>query len=390
MLTEAKIKRLTAKTKAYQEKDIPTLALVVQKTGRKTFIQRLVIQGQQVDLRIGDWPATTLPAARKISDANRAVARAGDDPRIDAAIGKIPTFHEAQERVIDLHRGNWRSVRTEKIWRREMKVYAASLMSMSVNKITVQHLERLLSPIWTVKPVCAKRVKQRIGLVLKWSYAHRYRDGNPVELLDMILPRQRRQKKHHAALPYDQIAEALNTVAELNVWWAAKAALRFTALTGARSGEALNMRWDDIDDGLWIVPAHKMKMGREHRVRLSTQAQEIIEDARGCRDGSGLVFPSQRGKIQEGYAMSRLFRQNNLDGTVHGLRSGLRDWCAEKTNFPRTVAEYCLAHYVSEAETEAAYMRSDFLEQRGLLLQQWGDFIAGEFVDNVVSIARTP
>lgn len=113
------------------------------------------------------------------------------------------------------------------------------------------------------------------------------------------------------------------------------------------------------------------------KVKLSRQALAVIETARKHRDSSELVFPSQRGKVQASHALSDLCRDNNIDGTPHGFRSSFRNWAAEKTSFPRAVAELCLVH-VNDNETEAAYLRTDMMQQRAALLQQWADYVTGE------------
>ncbi len=385
MLTEAKIKRLAPDAKPYRVSDIPTLALIVQKSGRKSFLQRLTIHGKQKDIRIGDWPAVTLASARQQADENRAAAKAGRDPRQVVEALAVPTFAEAQEFVIALHRGNWRNAKTEKIWRSDMNRYAAELLPLPVDQITVRHLEKVLAPIWTTKRETARRMKQRLGSVLKWAYAHGHRDGNPADLLDMILPRQKRTRRHFAAVPFAAVPASLDTIGNSGAWWATRAAFRFAVLTASRSGEVRNLRWTDLDGSTATIPGDRMKAGRTHIVPLSRQALAVIEDAREYSDGSGLVFPSQRGKVMTDSTISKLVRSNGIDGTPHGFRSSFRNWAAEKTSFPRAIAELCLAH-VNDNETEAAYLRTDMMEQRAALLQSWADFAAPDkLADNVVT-----
>ncbi|MXZ32366.1 MAG: DUF4102 domain-containing protein [Gammaproteobacteria bacterium] len=380
MLTDAKIKRLKPKAKTYRAADIPTLALVVQKSGSKTFLQRLTINGKQEEIRLGDWPDTSLANARKQAEENRTAAKAGRDPRkVRAKANRtVPTFAEAQEKVITMQRGNWREGgKTEFIWRREMDRWAAALLPLPVDQIELEDLETVIAPIWTAKRETARRLKQRIGLVLKWAYAHRYRDGNPVELLDMVLPKQKRIKQHFKALPFADVAGALVTIEQSDAWWGTKAAFRFAVLTAARSGEVRGMTWAEIDGDCWIVPGQRMKAGREHKVKLSRQALAVLDQARANSEGGELVFPSTRGKMLSDSTVSKLLRENDIEGTPHGMRSAFRNWSAEKTSFPRAVAELCLAH-VNDNETEAAYLRTDMLQHRAALLQQWADYVTGE------------
>ena len=54
-------------------------------------------------------------------------------------------------------------------------------------------------------------------------------------------------------------------------------ALEFAILTAARTGETIAATWSEIDRGekCWVIPADRMKGGREHRVPLSRRALEI-------------------------------------------------------------------------------------------------------------------
>ena len=93
-------------------------------------------------------------------------------------------------------------------------------------------------------------------------------------------------------------------------------------------------------------------------------------------DGNGLISPSQRGKVLSYDAVSQLVRTNNLDAVPHGFRSSFRDWCGD-TGVAREVAEACLAHTIKN-QVEAAYARSDLLERRRDVMQQWADYLVSK------------
>jgi len=155
-------------------------------------------------------------------------------------------------------------------------------------------------------------------------------------------------------------------------------ALEFVILTVARVSEAVNARWDEIDSKrrLWIVPAERMKAGREHRVPLSDAAVRLLK-AQAEKKQSDFVFPGWRtNKPLTGAACLNLLDDMKRPAlTVHGFRSTFRDWRAEQTNYPREIAEAALAHVISN-KAEAAYQRGDLLERRRLLMQAWADYCA--------------
>jgi integrase len=186
-----------------------------------------------------------------------------------------------------------------------------------------------------------------------------------------------RPVQHHAALPYNQVAAFLVTLRQQA--GAPARALEFAILTAARASEAAGARWSEIDLGqrLWIVPASRMKSAKEHRVPLSDAAMAIMEAMAEGRQGGEFVFRGRkRGTSITIDAFWQLLRRMKRDDlTVHGFRSTFRDWCAERTNFPREVAEMALAHAVGDA-TERAYARGDLFQKRQQLAEAWARFCA--------------
>jgi integrase len=110
-------------------------------------------------------------------------------------------------------------------------------------------------------------------------------------------------------------------------------------------------------------------------VPLSARSVELLEAAQKLRDGGPYLFPGRSPKTQlSNMAFLMLLRRiGRTDITAHGFRSSFRDWAAEKTNTPRSVVEAALAHVVKD-RTEAAYFRSDLLELRRRLMDNWARF----------------
>ena len=178
--------------------------------------------------------------------------------------------------------------------------------------------------------------------------------------------------KHHAALPYVEIAAFIADLRERP--GIAARALEFTILTAARTGEVIGARWDEINlkSKVWTVPADRMKGSREHRVPLTGAAAAVLEAMRQLRQNE-FVFPGDRRVMLSNKAMEMLLRRMGRDVTVHGFRSTFRDWAAERTNFPSEVAEAALAHVVGD-KVEAAYRRGDLFEKRRRLMEAWASY----------------
>ena len=355
------------------------LFLNVKPSGSKQWVQRIVVQGKRRDLGLGGFPLVSLADARKAAFQNRQLARAGGDP---AALRKgraVPTFAAAAEMVIAMHAETWRDGgKTANQWRASLRDYAMPKLGRKpVDRITSMDVMNVLMPIWNTKRETARRVRQRIGVICKWAIAEGHRSDNPAgDAIAAALPKNGAKREHFKAVHYSAVGDAVNRVRESGAWWATKAAFEFLVLTAARSGEVRGMQWCevDIEAATWTVPGDRMKANRPHVAPLSGRALNVLRDARELCDGSGLVFPSMRGKIMSDMTISKLVKERGIEAVPHGFRSSFRQWAAECTNVPREICEEALAH-VNPNKVEAAYQRSDLLEKRRELMEAWSEYI---------------
>ena len=222
-----------------------------------------------------------------------------------------------------------------------------------------------------------------------WPSPKGFRSGeNPVTAIHdaQVLPKVKAKPKHHNAMRWQDVP-AFYADLKTRDAMAAKA-LMFTCLTGSRTGEVLGMQWGevDFDARLWTCPADRMKGGVVHRVPLTDEMLAIIEPLRAMQ--SDYVFEGQkRHKPLSNMAMLMLLRRMQVEGvTVHGFRSTFRDWASEAANAPREVAEMSLAHKVG-SDVERAYARSDLLEKRRVLMEQWSAYVSAS-EETVAEVAK--
>ena len=139
------------------------------------------------------------------------------------------------------------------------------------------------------------------------------------------------------------------------------------------------MTWAELDleAKIWTVPAARMKAQVMHRVPLSDRAVKILADQSKKTAHGNLVFPSPRGKVFSDMALTKLLRDHKVKSsepgrtaTAHGFRSSFRDWCSE-LGYPCDYADRALAHTIRN-QAEAAYHRTDLLEQRRPMMDAWG------------------
>jgi integrase len=300
------------------------------------------------------------------------------------------TFRKAAEQVHASHATTFRNEKHKTQWLASLEADVFPVFGdRPVDSIESADVLRALTPIWTTKPETARRLKQRIKVVLDWARASGYRSGeNPVEGVARVLPRHRSRQAHHAALPYAEVPAFIHTLRTVDANPSTKLAFEFLILTAARTSEVLGARWNEIDfeSKVWTIPAMRIKAGREHRVPLSTRCVELLNQSQALADGGPFVFPGRSEKLPLSNMAFLMFlrRAKQANVTAHGFRSSFRDWTAERTNTPRTVVEAALAHVVKD-KTEAAYFRSDLFVLRRKLMDSWAKFATSKPAD-VVSI----
>ena len=361
------------------------LYLYVQPTGTRSWIQRLVIRGRKRELGLGSVALVSLAEAREQALANRKLARTGGDPLAEKrrSVG-IPTFAEAARRVVEQKRAGWRSRAQGRDWMLTFERYAFPRVGkLPVSEVTSADMLEILAPIWHEKAATARKLRQRLHAVLEWAVAMEFRIDNPCDRIGPVLGPQHNVVQHMRALPHRDVAAAIRTARASTVPPAVRLAFEFLVLTAARWGEVRWAEWTEIDrdEGVWTVPAKRMKSNREHRVPLCGRAVEILDEARRLVEGtSPFLFPNRVGKQLEEKQLRRMFQKHGIAAVPHGFRSSFRDWAAEETDHPREVVEAALAHVVTN-RVEAAYRRTDLFERRRRLMNDWAAYLADKSRD---------
>ena len=350
-----------------------------RKSISKHWIWRGTVNGTRRDAGLGSFPYVTLAEARQAAFKYRKIARAGGDPLALKRHKDVPTFAEAVETVIAIHREGWKNAgKSEKQWRASLRDYAMKRLGRKrVDQITTADVMAVLIPHWHTKNETMRRVRQRIGAVMKWAVAQGFRGDNPAgDAISAALPKTGTMRQHQRALPFAEVGAALDKVKASRAYRGTVLALEFLVLTACRSGEVRLATWDEVDleAETWTVSASRMKAKRDHRVPLSRRALEILHEARGLSNGAGLVFPSAHGRAIGDNTVSKLLRELGIEAVPHGFRSSFRDWAAECSDAPREVCELALAH-VNSDRVVAAYRRTDLFERRRVLTEDWSRFV---------------
>ena len=311
---------------------------------RKSWVQRITIDGRRTNLGLGSFPLIGLAEARQRAFQNRRLVEQGVDPRG----GGIPIFAEAVERVVDIRRPGWKQgSKSEQIWRSTLEAYAYPVLGRKrVDRVTSNDVMTVFLPIWHSKPPTARLLKQRISTVMRWSIAAGHRLDDPAgDALSAALPSNSGTSKHHRALPHSEVAAALAKVRQSSGHPTPPLALEFQVYTAARPTEARLARWEEIDLGAatWTIPAARTKKSREHRVPLSTGAMAVLTEARQYSNGKGLVFVGKRGGQIGAGTIGGILKRVGIGCVPHGFRSSFRTWAEECGDIPKSVSEAALA-----------------------------------------------
>lgn len=378
------------------------LYLQVSPVTTKSWIFRYSRLARAREMGLGSGREVSLAEARVKASECRRLLVDGIDPieardarhkRDALSRARALSFGMCAEKYIAANRAAWKNEKHGEQWENTLDTYAAPVIGqLAVQDVDTGLVLRVLEPIWAKKPETATRLRGRIERILDWARVMGYRNGeNPARWrghLDKLLPAalNRKNRKHHAALPYDKIGAFMADMrAEQGT---AARALEFTILNISRTNEVIGGRPDEVDlkKGIWTIPASRMKSGKEHRVPLSPRAIEIIK---AQPTGKYLFAGRDENMPLSNMAMLELLRRMGREcATTHGFRSSFRDWAAERTTYAREVCEMALAHTIGD-KVEAAYRRGDLFQKRQKMMLDWEKFCeAPKGGEKVVPISR--
>ena len=372
----------------------------------RSWILRLRIAGERQLIGLGSYPQVSLAEAREQARKLSAEARGGVNliarkraqrSALIAAASRNKTFKDCAEAYMEAHASDYSNDKHRKQWASTLESYAYPVVGkMLVADISMRHVLDVLlqdtvhrngsrGKLWYTKPETAKRLLDRIKTVLDYATVSEYRSGmNPATwkgYLDSQLPSTRglKEVKHFPSLPYEQIGDFMIHLRQKDSISAK--ALEFIILTDMRSGSVRQATWSEIDFNkqLWIIPPKHFKTRVEFRVPLQPQAISLLKQLPRIND-SDRIFPNGQGKPLSDMALNQLMRGMHERGEFkgeavpHGFRATHRTWAAEQTDYPEEVRKLASGHAVGDAVKEA-YQRTDLLEKRRNLMNDWANFL---------------
>jgi integrase len=358
--------------------------------GSRAWVYRFQLDKRERLMSLGSAGTITLAEARQRHAAARSLVLRGINPLTDRqavqaasrAEREAHSFAQAAAAYIESHRAGWRG-RTEEFWTRSLAAHAFPAFGLKpVHAIDREDTLRCLERIWRTKPSTAAILRNRLELVLDYAIARGWREkANPARWkggLKALLPGQAKfhSTTHRPALAWAAAPAFMATLmAEDGM---ATRCLAFCILTAARSGEACGALWSEInlENAVWTIPGSRMKGKKAHTVPLSEAALDLLREAAVLRTNDLVFFSARGGAPLAGSTLRELLQRLHPGISVHGFRSTFSTWAADHRQ-DATLVETSLAHTVGNAVARA-YQRSDLLEARRVLMQQWADFLTRE------------
>lgn len=409
------VNKLDALTVAKQTKqgrygDGNGLYLQVTATGNKSWNFRYMRGGKAREMGLGSVSTLSLKDARKKAAELRAQLLDGKDPlgereakatAVKKAKAKSKTFSECVD--LFLARKTFNNAKHGKQWRSTLETYAyPHLKDLPVSVIDISDIKEVLDPIWRTKTETAHRLQGRVKTVIDFAIVSGYREkSNPAIWAGYLdtqydAPAKIATIKHMPSVHYSGLNTFLNALRKHDTMSAK--ALEFLILTAVRSESVRSARWSQIDKEakVWTIPKEFTKTKRrDHQVPLSDQALVLLESLKEFEE-IDLLFPAPTLVKMSDSAISKLMRDMRAngeftgDGVPHGFRSTFSTWRLERTTHSQELGEFCLMHEVGDAVYQA-YQRSNGLEKRRSIMQDWATFMNAPYVevkqsDNVVDM----
>ena len=364
------------------------LWLIKRSDGGAQWVLRLTVCGRRREMGLGGFPNVSLKQVREDAIKWRALARAGCDPIKERqrqrreAERSLHLLRDIANDTFEARKAELKGDGKAGRWFSPLELHILpKLGAVPVSEIDQIDIRNTIAPIWHSKASTASKALNRLGVCIKHAAALGLEvDMQAVLKARALLGQQRHKPTNIPAMPWQDVPVFYQS---LNDGGITHLALRLLILTAIRSRPLRFLHLDQLSGDIWTIPAEVMK-GRkgktsDFRVPLSDAALGVIEQARPFVR-NGYLFPNVKKGVIADATMSRLMERRGLEARPHGFRSSFRDWVSETTNTPFEVAEMALGHSVG-GKVERAYKRTDYLEQRRVVMQRWADHLTGEVLE---------
>ena len=386
-LTDLAIRSAKARDKPYKLGDSLGLFLLVQPSGGKLW--RFKYQGRNGEkkLALGTYPEIKLSAARERRDAARRQLANGIDPAQEKQRDKLRGKTQAENTFETVAR-EYMVKRNREGWAESTARKAEYLLDQltPIQKLPIAELgpTDVLAVVRKIESKgnneTAKRALQFASCVFRYGVATARLGSDPTRDLRGALVN--RPVKHYGAIiEAAPVGALLRAIEGYQGHCVTKLGLEFAPHVFVRPGEMRHAEWHefDLENGVWKIPAEKMKMRKAHHVPLSRQAIFLLRRLESLTGPKGYVFPSIRSSARPmsentiNAALRRLgFSTDEM--TAHGFRAMASTLLNESGKWSPDAIERALAHRDTDA-VRGVYHRGAHWEERVAMAQWWSDHL---------------
>lgn len=392
ILSDAKVRAAKPQEKEYTLADGEGLQLRVTPNGSKQWVFKYYkpISKARSNLGLGTYPSLSLAAAREKRDEARALLAKDIDPKThrDELLQKAREEQEAHANTFKVMAEKWLEMRRNEVsadyaadsWR-SLELYVLPFIGhIPIHQIRAPQVVELLRPLEANgKLETLRRLCQRINEVFDYCVNYGLLHSNPCSAIRKVFKKP--SKKHMPTLLPAELPLLMADIATGRIDQITRMQIEWSLHTLVRPGESAGTRWDEIDfeARVWNIPAARMKMDRPHRVPLTPQSLALLEQMKPISGHRPFVFPGYRDPMSHintqsaNTALRRLGYGGRL--VAHGLRS-LGSTILNEQGFNADAIEAALSHSDSN-EIRRAYNRSDYFEQRVIMMTWWSNHIDG-------------
>jgi len=400
-LTNTEIKQARPRAKEYNLLDGGGLSLRIKPSGTKSWLfnYQIPYTTKRTNMGLGTYPGLSLAGARKKRELARELLANQIDPKEErdkAAAAQT----KAHSNTLIFIAGEWFKVKKTKVTESYADDIWNSFELHIFPDLGKTPLHKLTAPkaIATIKPVAAKgsyetvkRLCQRLNEVMVYAVNSGVIKDNPLAGISKAF--QSPVKRNMPTLKPEQLPELMCALTTANIKLTTRCLIEWQLNTMVRPSEAAGARWDEIDqdNGLWVIPAERMKRKRSHTVPLTPQALALLDVMKAISVHREFIFPADRNPRTHcnsqtaNMALKRMGFAGKL--VSHGLRA-LASTTLNEQGFDPDVIEAALAHTDSN-EVRAAYNRADYLERRKVMMCWWSDRIEKAATGNM-SLSGNP
>lgn len=372
----------------YKMSDAQGLYLLVKPTGGKYWRVDYRFDGKRQTLSVGTYPETSLQAARSAKAEIRAQIKAGINPSSQrkAKTTKEKSCDTFGSVALEWHKKQseqWSNGYVERILNLMNHDLLPFIGSTPIGEITAPALLAVLRRMEArgIRETVHK-AREITGAIFRFGIATGQCVSNPADSLKGALAAA--PVKHRAAvIDPNRFGQLLRDIHAYQGSLVVSCALKLTPLLALRPGELRHLEWSEIhlDNREIRIPATKMKMASPHIVPLSTQAAAILDTLKPFSGGGQYVLPSIRSprgdRPMSENTVNVALRTLGWDGSeicAHGFRGSFCSIANERLSFSMDSIERQLAH-AERSKVRSAYLHSDFLDERRLLMQEWANYL---------------